>query len=143
VSTFFGVLLAIVAAGLLFFATVAFALYGNCFNDNCGPLPPRAFWPAVRSGSPFGLAAVVVMAVACHLFMRGRPSVTPSVVRASLLAVLSSAAFVAVLWVVAEQAAKGAAAVVIVGGPAAALLWLIGTIAVARRAARARVDNRL
>jgi hypothetical protein len=36
--------------------------------------------------------------MACHLFMRGRPSVTPRVVRASLLAVLSSAAFVAVLW---------------------------------------------
>jgi hypothetical protein len=96
VSTSVGVVLSLVAGALLLWASVVFVFYGYC-EESCDK-PPHAFWPATGAALPFALAGLAVMVVACYLFMRGRQSARPSYLKAVGLAVVSSVACVAGLW---------------------------------------------
>jgi len=61
---------------------------------------------------------------------------------AASVAVLSSAAFIAALWLIAAHADDGDVVLLLTGPPATGL-WLAGTIVAARRAGGLRVDTRL
>jgi hypothetical protein len=139
-STTIGVVLGLAAAALLLWASFEFVFYGYC-EDACDK-PPRAFWPAVGAARPYVLAALGLMAVACYLFMRGRTSRRPSLFTSVVLAVVSSAAFLAAAWLMVI----GLGSVVhtdndapfVLGILALVALWVLWTIRVARHAARSR-----
>jgi hypothetical protein len=136
--TSIGVLLSLLAGGLLLWASLVFVFYGYC-EDACDK-PPRAFGSAVEAALPFALVGVGLMAVACYLFMRGRPSTPPSLFKAIVLAFLSSAGYVAGLWLVAVGAGtftrSDSATPFILGMLVLVPVWMRSTIAVATRAAR-------
>jgi hypothetical protein len=140
VSTPSGVLVALVAAGLLGFASLVFGFYGYC-EDSCDNGHPWAFWPAADAALPYALPALGLMVLACHLFMRRR-SARPRWFRAAVVALVSSAAFVAGLWLLAVELGafvnQDSPALFLVGMLVLVPLWIGATIAVAQRAARTR-----
>jgi hypothetical protein len=134
--TVVGVVLGVVAAVALLIGALAFALYGYC-EDSCDK-PPRTFSGALGEALPFLLVAVVLMTIACFLFMRRRRSGVRRWVAAAALAVLSSAGFVGGLWLLAGLvgASDDSGAVLLLGLLVLVALWLWLTVAAARRAER-------
>jgi hypothetical protein len=96
VSTIVGVLFGLPAAALLFWASVLFVFDGYC-EDACDE-PPRTFSHALEAALPYALIALALMVVACNLFMRRPRARRPSRFKAVALAVASSVAFIAGLW---------------------------------------------
>jgi hypothetical protein len=127
-----GVVLSVVAAVSLLVGSLFFALYGYC-EDSCDE-PPRAFWGAIGSALPFLLVALVLLTIACHLFMRGRRSGIRRWAAAATLAILSSAAFVAGLCGLAVFVLDDSGVVFLLGLLVLVGLWLWLTAAAARRA---------
>jgi hypothetical protein len=135
VSTIVGVLFGLPAAALLFWASVVFVFYGYC-EDTCDK-PPRTTSDALGAALPSALVALVLLAVACYLFMRRPGARRPSRFKAIVLAVVSSAAFVAGLCLVVAPLGLGADSdapfllAMIVFVPS----WMYATIALARSVA--------
>lgn len=144
-NTSVGVLVALLAASLLALASLAFGFYG-CWEDACDK-PPWTFWRAVGAALPYALPALGLTTVACYLFMRDRRSTRPSQFKAAVLAVVSSATFLAGLWllgvVFGAFVNQDSPVLFVLGMLAFVPLWLGSTIAIAHRAARTRPDNRL
>ena len=137
VSTIVGVVLSLVSAALLVCAAFVFVFYGYC-EDACDK-PPWAFWPAIGAAAPYALVGIAVMAGACYLFMMRRRSPAPSWLKAVALGLLSSAAFIADLWLFAgplASLATDSALPLVVGFLMLVPVWIGGTMATARRAAR-------
>jgi hypothetical protein len=144
-NTSVGVLVALLTGGLLALASLAFGFYG-CWEDSCDK-PPWTFWRAVGASLPYALPALGLMTVACYLFMRGGQSTRPSRFKAAVVAVVSSAAFVAGLWllgvVFGAFVNQDSLVLFVLGMLAFVPLWMGSTIAIAHRAARTRPDSRL
>lgn len=136
-STIAGVVLSLVSAALLGWASFVFVFYGYC-EDACDK-PPRAFWPAVGAGLPYALLALALMAVACWLLLGGRGAVRRSAAAAVLLAIVGCAAFVGGLYlivVVISDFGSDGSALLFLGLLGLVPAWIASMLAVAGRVAR-------
>jgi hypothetical protein len=137
-ATFAGVVVSLLGGGSLFWGCVVFAFYGIC-EDSCDK-PPRTVAGAFHVAAPWALSAVVLMAAAAYLFMSARPSRRPTLSRAVIVGVTSSAVFVGGLWLLALGTfwRSESATLFILGMITLVCLWQTSTIVVARRVARRR-----
>jgi ABC-type Fe3+-siderophore transport system permease subunit len=136
--TFGGVVMSLLGGGALFWGSVLFAFHGVC-EDSCDK-PPRTLGGTLHVAVPWALGAVALMATAAYLLMSARRSRRPTVVRAVLVGVTSSAVFVAGLWLLVLGTLRNSdtATLFIFGAIVLVCAWQALTIMSARHMARRR-----
>jgi hypothetical protein len=137
-ATCIGVILGLVGGALLLWAWVEFEFYDVC-EDTCNK-PPRTLSGAVGAALPAALAAVGLLSLACYVLMLRARSGRPSYFKAAVLALLSSGGFSIGLLLFVKVGTsvngRGALPLFIAVGVILLGIWLLATVAMARRAGR-------